>query len=78
MHRQMLEYTKAGDGARLSMLVQHDDAEREYAYGPAQKLPDSKVGTFPQTLYDEAKKDGWFITSMKNDWKVIFPFELEK
>jgi hypothetical protein len=42
----MLEYTKAGDGARLSMLVLHDDAEREYIYGPAQGLPDSKVGTF--------------------------------
>ena len=76
--RQMLEYTKAGDGARLSMLVLHDDAEREYAYGPAQELPDSKVGTFSQALYDEAKKDGWFVISMKNDWKVIFPFELEK
>ena len=38
--RQMLEYTKAGDGARLSMLVLHDDAKREYAYGPAQGLPD--------------------------------------
>ena len=34
--RQMLEYTKAGDGARLAMLVLHDDAKREYAYGPAQ------------------------------------------
>ena len=33
--QQMLEYTKAGDGARLSLLVLHDDAEREYAYGPA-------------------------------------------
>ena len=33
--QQMLEYTKAGDGARLAMLVLHDDAEREYAYGPA-------------------------------------------
>jgi phosphoglycolate phosphatase-like HAD superfamily hydrolase len=76
--RQMLEYTKAGDGARLSMLVLHDDADREYAYGPAQKLPNSKVGTFSQALYDEAKKDGWFVISMKNDWKVIFPFELEK
>ena len=32
--RQMLEYTKAGDGARLAMLVLHDDAKREYAYGP--------------------------------------------
>jgi phosphoserine phosphatase len=73
--RQMLEYTKAGDGARLSMLVLHDDAKREYAYGPAQGLPDSKVGTFPQALYDEAKKDGWFVISMKDDWKRIFAFE---
>ncbi len=45
--QQMLEYTKAGDGARLAMLVLHDDAKREYAYGPAQGLPDTKVGTFP-------------------------------
>jgi len=73
--RQMLEYTKAGDGARLSMLVLHDDAEREYAYGPAQGLPDTRVGTFTQALYDEAKKDGWFVISMKNDWKRIFAFE---
>jgi phosphoglycolate phosphatase-like HAD superfamily hydrolase len=76
--RQMLEYTKAGDGARLSMLVLHDDAEREYAYGPAQRLPATKVGTFTQPLYDEAKKDGWFVISMKNDWKVIFAFEMGK
>ena len=32
--RQMLEYTKAGDGARLALIVLHDDAKREYAYGP--------------------------------------------
>ena len=73
--RQMLEYTKAGDGARLSMIVLHDDAQREYAYGPAQGLPDTKVGTFTQALYDEAKKDGWIVISMKNDWKRIFAFE---
>ncbi|HET6887038.1 MAG TPA: HAD family hydrolase [Candidatus Udaeobacter sp.] len=73
--RQMLEYTQAGDGARLAMLVLHDDAEREYAYGPAQGLPDTKVGTFTQALYDEAKKNSWTVISMKNDWKVIFPGE---
>jgi phosphoglycolate phosphatase-like HAD superfamily hydrolase len=71
--QQMLEYTGAGDGARLKMLVLHDDADREYAYGPAQGLPDTKVGTFTQELYDEAKKDGWIVISMKNDWKTIFP-----
>ncbi len=73
--RQMLEYTKAGGGARLAMLVLHDDAEREFAYGPAQGLPDSRVGTFTQDLYDEAQKDNWTIISMKNDWKRIFTFE---
>jgi hypothetical protein len=54
--------------------VLHDGAQREYAYGPAQGLPDTKVGTFTQTLYDEAKKIGWIIISMKNDWKRIFAF----
>jgi phosphoglycolate phosphatase-like HAD superfamily hydrolase len=73
--RQMLEYTKAGSGARLSMLVLHDDAKREYAYGPAQGLRDSNVGTFTQALYDEAKKQGWIVISMKDDWKKIFAFE---
>jgi hypothetical protein len=71
----MLEYTKAGDGARLSLLVLHDDADREYAYGPAEGLPDTKVGTFTQALYDEAKKNGWTVISMKKDWKAIFAFE---
>jgi PAS domain S-box-containing protein len=66
--QQMLEYTGAGDGARLMMLVHHDDAKREYAYGA-----DSKIGTFSDTLMAEAKKKGWIVISMKDDWKTIFP-----
>ena len=73
--QQMLEYTQAGAGASLEMLVLHDDATREYAYGPAQGLPDTKVGTFSQALYDEAKVKGWTVISMKNDWKQIFAWE---
>jgi len=73
--KEMLEYTGAGDGARLAMLVLHDDAKREYAYGPAQGLPDTKVGTFTQTLYDEAKKNGWTVISIKTDWKRVFSFD---
>jgi phosphoglycolate phosphatase-like HAD superfamily hydrolase len=73
--REMLEYTGAGDGARLMMLELHDDAEREYAYGPAKGLPDTKIGTFSQALYDEATRRGWSVISMKADWKRIFPFE---
>jgi phosphoglycolate phosphatase-like HAD superfamily hydrolase len=68
--RQMLEYTQG-----LSMLVLHDDGKREYAYGPARGLPDTKVGTFPQALYDEATRQHWIVISMKNDWKRVFAFE---
>ena len=41
--------------------------------GPAEGLPDTKVGTFTQELFDEGKRDGWIVISMKNDWKTIFP-----
>jgi phosphoglycolate phosphatase-like HAD superfamily hydrolase len=68
--KQMLEYTQAGDGARLMMLVHHDDAKREYAYGPK-----SAVGTFSDALMAQAKKNAWTVVSMKNDWKRIFAFE---
>ena len=66
--QQMLEYTGAGDGARLMMLVHHDDAKREYAYGA-----ESKIGTFSDALMAEANKKGWIVISMKDDWKTIFP-----
>ena len=73
--REMLEYTTAGAGARLGLLVLHDDPVREYAYGPARGLPDTKVGTFPVALDEEAKQKGWTVISMKTDWKRIFAFE---
>ena len=56
--------------------VLHDDASREYAYGPARGLPDSKVGTFTAALDDEAKRKGWTVISMKDDWKQIFAFDV--
>ena len=43
---------------------------REFAYGA-----DSKIGTFSDALMAEAKKDGWTVISMKDDWKKIFAFE---
>jgi phosphoglycolate phosphatase-like HAD superfamily hydrolase len=72
---QMLEYTQSGAGARLMVLVLHDDAEREYAYGPHSPQSDTKFGAFTQALYDKAKAQGWTVASMKNDWKRIFSFE---
>ncbi len=72
--REMLEYTTAGQGARLGMLVLHDDGGREYAYGPAHGLPATRIGTFPQDLDNAARKAGWIVVSMKTDWKRIFAF----
>ena len=73
--QQMLEWTQAGDGARLMMLVLHDDAQREYAYGPARGLPDTHVGTFSEALLAAADKSGWNVISMKKDWNRIFAFD---
>ena len=71
--QQMLEYTQGGGGARFELLVLHDDVAREFAYGPARGLPDVKLGYFTDALDEHAKKDGWTVVSMKNDWKVVFP-----
>ena len=73
--REMLQWTAAGDGPRLMMLVLHDDAEREYAYGPANGLPNTHFGAFPQDLIDEAAEQGWVVISMKNDWARVFTFD---
>ncbi len=48
--QQMLEYTEAGEGPRLGMMVLHDDAEREYAYGPARACPTPRSGHSPRSF----------------------------
>ena len=63
---QMLEWTTAGDGSRLALLVHHTDAEREYAYDR-----NSHIGQLVRGL-DEAAKRGWIVVDMKQDWKTIF------
>ena len=65
--QQMLEWTAAGDGPRLMLLVHHTDAEREYAYDRQ-----SSFGYLDKAL-DEANAKGWIVVDMKSDWKVIFP-----
>ncbi len=72
--REMLEWTGAGAGPRLTMLVHHDDAKREYAYGPGGGLPDTHVGRFSDALMTEAMARGWNVISMKDDWKRVFAF----
>jgi len=65
----MLQWTAAGPGPRLMLLVHHTDAEREYAYD--RKSP---VGKLDKAL-DEANAKGWTVIDMKNDWKKVFAFQ---
>jgi phosphoserine phosphatase len=64
---QMLEWTTAAPGARLGVIVRHDDAEREFAYDR-----NSHVGRLARGL-DEGPARGWTLVSMKTDWKKVYP-----
>ena len=64
---EMLQWTTAGKGARLALLVHHTDAGREWAYDRA-----SSIGRLDKAL-DAAQARGWTVVSMKDDWKRIFP-----
>lgn len=62
----MLRYVKAGPGARLALLLHHDDAERETAYGPEFKLSPL------MEAFERAGEYGITIVSMRNDWRTVF------
>lgn len=63
----MLQYTGAGEGARLQVYIHHTDAKREWAYDR-----ESPIGQLDKGL-DEARKQGWTVVDMQNDWAVIYP-----
>ena len=66
--REMMEWACAGDGPRLALLVDHDDADREFQYvGKAQSFEE------PEPIVDVARRLDWTVVSMKNDWATIFP-----
>jgi len=64
---QMLEWTTAGPGKRLGLILHHDDGEREYAYDR-----ESHVGRLSKGL-DDADAKGWLLVSMERDWARVFP-----
>ena len=67
---EMLDYAMAAIGPTLALLVDHDDAEREYAYeGVAATFESS--GSF----LDAAAAQGWTVASMRNDWATVFPID---
>ena len=64
---QMLQWTTAGDGPALAIIVHHTDADREYAYDR-----ESHIGKLDKAL-DEATQRGWTVVDMKDDWSTIYP-----
>ncbi|GJM14871.1 MAG: haloacid dehalogenase [Thermodesulfobacteriota bacterium] len=66
---QMLQWTAAGNGPSLMVLVHHTDAKREWAYDK-----DSHIGRLDKAL-TQANTDGWTVIDMKEDWKTVFPFQ---
>lgn len=64
---EMLQYTTAGPGPRLGVIIHHDDAAREYAYDRT-----SHVGKLARGL-DAAPANRWQVVSMKDDWRTIYP-----
>ena len=66
----MLQYTMAGSGKRFALYLHHTDSVREWAYDR-----ESHIGKLDKGL-DAAAENNWAVIDMKNDWKVIYPFEL--
>jgi hypothetical protein len=64
----MLQWTCAGSGTRFCLFVRHTDDEREWKYDV------TPLGRLEKGL-EEAKAKGWAVVDMKNEWKVIYPFE---
>ena len=62
----MMRYAKSGSGARLALLLHHDDAEREAAYDR-----EFRISPLAEAL-DRAEDYGITVVSMKRDWKVVF------
>jgi hypothetical protein len=69
---QMLQWTDSNTFKSLKILVHHTDSIREWAYDR-----DSHMGRLDKGI-EESKAKGWNLVDMKSEWKVIYPYELEK
>ena len=63
----MLEWAQASRHGGLGILVDHDDAAREFAYTTA-------AVTFQEAepITTVGARLGWVVVSMKDDWETIF------
>jgi len=66
---EMLQWSTAGKGRRLGVIVHHTDGEREWAYDR-----NSAVGRLDMAL-DAAPEYGWTVIDMARDWRTVYPPE---
>ena len=64
----MLQWTAASPYRTLQLVVQHTDAEREYAYDR-----DPILGAGTSALYAAAIEHKWTLVDMAADWAVVYP-----
>ncbi|MEV4416892.1 hypothetical protein [Catellatospora sp. NPDC049609] len=65
--RAMIEYALAGDGPAMALVIDHDDDVREYAY-----VPQAMTFSEPEPVVDAARRLGWTVASMRDDWATVF------
>ncbi len=65
---EMLVWTSTGTGPSLSLIVEHDDAEREFAYQGSEASTGRRF-----SMRDLAQREGWAVASMRDDWATVFP-----
>ncbi len=65
--REMLEYASTGPGASLAIVIDHDDPDREEAYGGA-----SFTDPGAEPVLETAGRLGWTVVSMRRDWETVF------
>ena len=65
--RELLEYAQTSEPS-LALLIDHDDAEREFAYA-------SEAGTIAgdEPITDIGRRQGWVVVSIRHDWSTVFP-----
>lgn len=65
---EMLVWTSTGAGPSLSLVVEHDDPEREFAYRGTEASTGRRI-----EMRDLAQREGWTVASIRDDWATVFP-----
>ena len=65
--REMLEFAHTGERPALCIVLDHDDDQREYAYGG-----EAMTNPAAEPILTTAERFGWTVVSMRRDWRRVF------